>query len=99
MTLYDKNRRPILPLDVLKIYHFTAAVRREKMYMYKRVNCIEKLGNSVAMYLKIEHLSDRNGGYYHEIADDSVREDIEIVQGYGPDGEQDFRDRKRKSKA
>jgi hypothetical protein len=34
---YDKTGREIMVGDVLKVYHFTAALRRKKHYMYKHV--------------------------------------------------------------
>lgn len=35
---YDKKGYPCLPGDVLRVFHFIAAKRRERMYMYKVVS-------------------------------------------------------------
>lgn len=95
MNLYDKNKIPILPGDTLKVFHYVAAVRREKRYMYKLVKKVEHRPTGPP-FLHICHL-DLTDGYYWQIMDGRVLRDYEIVQGYeGVESGQDYRDRERK---
>ncbi len=91
-VLYDKNRRPILEHDVLKVYHFTGA-RKKKHYMYKQACGIILLGKAKIPYLQFKHL-ERSGGHYHVEANGQILTDYEIVQGFGP-GDLSYDDRKR----
>ena len=94
-SLYDKNKIPILPGDTLKVFHYIAARRREKRYMYKFAQKVEPRSSSPPL-LKIGHL-DCTSGYYWQIMDGRVLPDYEIVQGYdGVESGYDYRDRKRK---
>ena len=86
--IYDKNGYPIRAGDVLKIFHFVAALRREKKYMYKLVD--KRINNT--NFFVIRHLSFR--GNYYLFIDDSIKNEIEIVQGR----DSDFRDRQRLKK-
>lgn len=79
--LYDKRRIPIMPGDILKVYHFTAALRRKRHYMYKQVLERVDLGERKAPYYRISHLTFDPLEYYHEILDGRVLRDVEIVQG------------------
>jgi hypothetical protein len=82
--LYDRNGIPIHVGDVLKVFHFVAAVRREKIYMYKQV-----IGKTNRIF-RISHL-DKEKKCYWKIIDDSTLIDCEIVQGYD-----NFRTRKKR---
>lgn len=78
--LYDKKRREIHVGDILKVYHYTARLRRERVYMYKQVVSIVQLNpNSDARFFFISHLSMDDKGYYMHL-DGTVMEDVEIVQ-------------------
>ena len=82
--LLDKNGREILVGDILKVFHYTAAVRREKCYMYKQV--LERKGSKhYCDYFIISHL-DLTGGTYQEHIDGRQILEYEIVQGFGSNG-------------
>ena len=87
--LYDKNRRPILEGDILKVFHFTDA-QMKKYFMYKQAAKIVPLGKDKTPYLQINHLTSSADGHYHEKSDGRVLQDYEIVQGYP-----DFEDREK----
>jgi hypothetical protein len=95
--LYDKNRRPIMVGDVLKVYHFCTGFKcRRVRYMYKWV--LEKVFYPRNSYFRIGHLQNPNDidkESYVEIADDSIKPNIEIIQGYGDNG-LPFDERKKK---
>lgn len=92
-ALRDKNQRPIMIGDVLKVFHFTGA-RRKRHYMYKQVLGVVHLGlKKPEPYLKISHLNLDDSQFYHELLDGRTLEDYEIVQGT----DMDFRERKRAS--
>ena len=55
-ALYDKRGIPILPGDTVKVFHFIAAVRREKRFMYKLVMGIETRGENKTPLMKLNHL-------------------------------------------
>lgn len=79
-ALYDKKRREIHVGDILKVYQYTAAVRRERIYMYKQVMRIVQLKpDSEHRYFFVSHL-DMNGEGYHEHLNGRVLPDVEIVQ-------------------
>lgn len=80
MNLYDKKRREIHVGDILKVYHYTAAVRRERIYMYKQVMRIVRLNpDSEHRYFFISHLG-MDGEGYHMHLDGAVLPNVEIVQ-------------------
>ncbi len=83
--IYDKNRRPILEGDILKVFHFTGA-RKKKYFMYKQASKVDYLGKDKTPYLKILHLATSADVYYHEKYDGRILQDYEIVQGW-PDYE------------
>lgn len=93
--LLDKTGREILPGDTLKVFHFIAAVRRERCFMYQWVESIVDLGPNKTPFLKISHLGLK-AEHYHDRMDGRQREDIEIVQGYGTDG-LCWRDRRKRT--
>lgn len=77
---YDKNRRPVLVGDVLKVFHFIGA-RKKRYYMYKvamkrgdglRAVDVTELGQGV----KDPHSCPM-----------SALGEFEIVQGFNPDYE------------
>lgn len=75
--LYDKRGIPIERGDVLKVYHFTAALRRKRHYMYKHALGYEQLRSCVVM--RFSHL-DMSSETYFELSDGRVMADYEIVQ-------------------
>jgi len=79
-ALLDETGRQICVGDVLKIYHFTARLRREKRYMYKYVS--ERITAGNGEFFKIMHLNE-NGDYYFEAINGRKLNGTEIVQGYG----------------
>ena len=90
-AVYDKTGRQILPGDTLKMYHFRAALRRERRYMYKYVTGYHANGKA----LEVSHLS-LDGRKFWILLDGKIKQDIEIVQGYaGVKPGEDFRDRKQ----
>ena len=101
--MLDKHGREILVGDVLKVFHFVAAARRERRFMYKLVVVMYKLvvGHDVlgstqpAPALKISHLNLSNVGYYYELLNGRQLAEVEIVQGYGADGTW-FKDRPKR---
>jgi len=90
MKTCDKNRRPFRVGDVLKVYHYTAAQRREKVYMYKQIVGLRALGGAklkdgstipMTDYFDVSHLKldeDRN---YTIGMNEGQLNDYEIVQG------------------
>lgn len=76
MNLYDKNGIAIQPFDLLKVYHFTGS-RRKKYYMYKHVTGDASFNKN---YFVLSSLS-KCGHTYHELKDNSVLLDYEIIQG------------------
>lgn len=85
----DKHRRPMRVGDVLKVFHYTAALRRKKHYMYKQITRIQWLGGyggrSRVQYFFVSHLNLKSdtlggdGGYWLG-AHEGIKEDYEIVQ-------------------
>jgi hypothetical protein len=92
MNLYDRKGIPIMLWDVVKVFHFVAARRREKRFMYKQVVGFEEVQSGRLMCLN--HL---NGTWetYGMLMDGRTLDQYEIVQGYNG---QDFQDRPRKKK-
>jgi hypothetical protein len=89
--LYDRTGREIMRGDIVKVYHFTAAVRRKRHFMYKQALGVVMLGNGdPCPYMKFSHL-DMSEDSYHEFCDGRVLKDYEIVQGT----DADFYDRPR----
>lgn len=94
-ALYDKHGIPILPGDTVKVFHYVAAVRREKRYMYKFASQIVWRAADKAPLLQLSHLNLKDEWYW-EIMDGRRLEHYEIVQGYGGvPGGSDYRDRER----
>lgn len=83
--ILDKTGREIMPGDTLKVFHFIAAHRRERMYMHKWVESVVELGPNKTPFLKISHLGLKPE-HYHERMDGRRLDGVEIVQGYGADG-------------
>lgn len=94
-ALYDKRGIPILPGDTVKVFHYVAAVRREKRYMYKFASQIVWRAADKAPLLQLSHLNLQHEWYW-ELMDNRRLENYEIVQGYGGvPGGSDYRDRER----
>lgn len=94
-ALYDRKGIPIMPGDTIKIYSYTAALRREKVYLYKYVEAIEMRKNCKFALLRINHLS-RDGKTYHMLMTGEIDETCEIVQGFeGVPLGCNFKDRQR----
>jgi len=88
----DKNYRPIMIGDILKVFHFIGA-RRKKHFMYKQVVRIETLAN--AEFYRIKHLQNpenKDDGYWMEIKKE-LHQNVEIIQSYT-----DYFEDSRKSK-
>jgi hypothetical protein len=80
--LLDKTGREIFVGDVLQIFHFTAALRREKHYMYKYV--AERITTvSGKERFKILHMEKKLTSFYVEAINGRQLMGVEIVQGYG----------------
>lgn len=77
-NIFDKTGREIMVGDILKVYHFTAAIRRQKFYMYKQVTEAGKFRDGTDI-LKVSHLDLSNDGY-NLICDGSHLSNHEIVQ-------------------
>lgn len=77
-NLFDKAGREIVVGDVLKVYHFTAALRRKKHYMYKQVTGTRTFRDGTEV-LDVNHL-DLTTDTYPLICDGSTLRDYEIVQ-------------------
>lgn len=77
-NLFDKSGREIIVGDVLKVYHFTAALRRKKHYMYKQVTGTRAFRDGTVV-LDVSHL-DLTADTYPLICDGSTLLDYEIVQ-------------------
>ena len=83
MKVYDKKGIPIEVGDVLKVFHYVARERKEKIYMYKQV--IGRMNVEIPIvgqrYI-ISHL-DNNTIPYTLIIDGHVWNTYEIVQSSG----------------
>lgn len=77
-NLFDKSGREIVVGDVLKVYHFTAALRRKKHYMYKQVTGTRTFRDGTEV-LDVSHL-DLTTDTYPLICDGGTLRDYEIVQ-------------------
>ena len=82
----DKNSRPILIGDVLKVFHFIGK-RNKKNFMYKQV--VEF--NSSTSY-KCSHLDLKPKSYFTLQLDNRKHDSIEIVQSRTP---VDFEEREK----
>lgn len=80
-NLYDKKGYPFHIGDVLKVFHYIAALRREKRYMYKQVHGMKRIGKDSWVFI-IKHLTSGDKPYYLS-ADGRRMMDYEIVQGAG----------------
>lgn len=94
-ALYDRKGIPIMPGDTIKIYRYTAALRREKVYSYKYVEAVEKRKSCKFPMLRIKHLS-LSASHYHVLMTGEIDETIEIIQGFeGVPLGCNFKDRQR----
>lgn len=77
-NLYDKHGREIMIGDVLKVFHFTAALRRKKHFMYKHVVGFRVFRDG-STGINVSHL-DLKDDCYVIVCDGSHLSDHEIVQ-------------------
>lgn len=91
MTLYDKKGIPFVLGDVVKVFHFTAALRRKRHYMYKQVIGFGNFERGTP-YVQFSHL-DLTDEDYKVVAEGQILDDYEIVQSI--DCEHDRRARKK----
>ncbi|MFN3321312.1 MAG: hypothetical protein ACK43M_21430 [Allorhizobium sp.] len=77
-NIFDKNGREVMVGDVLKVYHFTAALRRKKHYMYKQVMIADKFRDGTDI-LRVGHL-DLTDDFYTLICDGKHLPDHEVIQ-------------------
>ena len=78
----DKNYRPILVGDILKVFHFVGA-RRKKYYMYKQVVGFQPYHPNKfyqVSHLNMKNMNERDSNYPIRLSGERL-EDIEIVQG------------------
>lgn len=76
----DKNGRQIVAGDILKVYHFTAALRRKKHYMFKQAMGVVYLGKRAPEpFMAFSHLDFTETRYY-ELCDGKRLTHYEIVQ-------------------
>lgn len=76
--LYDKNGIPFKVGDVVKVFHFTAALRRKRYYMYKQIVGIRTWDNGFQA-MEFSHLDMTNYVYYIGM-DKGLLLDYEIIQ-------------------
>lgn len=88
----DRFGRQIEVGDTLKVFHFTGS-RRRKYFMYKYVEAEEQRETWRSPMLRVSHLNPTSNPYYMKMNGEQHSE-IEIVQGFGPDG-LSFEDRPR----
>ena len=85
MDAYDKHRRPMRIGDLLKVYHFTAALRRQKYYAYQQIT------SESGEYLTVSHLDPAEDTYIIR-KNDKINEHYEIIQSWCGD----FKKREKK---
>lgn len=78
-AVYDATGREIMIGDVVKVYHFTAALRRKRHYMYKQVTG-ERTWENGYTCLFLSHLSMKEDDGYYLAKDGRCLADYEIVQ-------------------
>lgn len=77
-NLYDMHGREIMIGDVLKVFHFTAALRCKKHFMYKHVVGFRAFRDG-STGINVSHL-DLKDDCYVIVCDGSHLPDHEIVQ-------------------
>lgn len=85
--VYDKHGRPVLPNDVLKVFHYIEPQYRRKVFMYKVAGNYVELGKDKtgkANFLQIFEIKspptdDKIHSYYVKIG--QKMRDTEIVDG------------------
>lgn len=78
-VIYDKTGREIVLGDIVKVYHFTAALRRKRHYMYKQaLNIREWPSGARAIFFSHQTMKENDG--YYQMLDGRVLDRYEIVQ-------------------
>lgn len=92
--IYDEQGVPMRVGDVVKVYHFTAALRRKKHYMYKQVVRSWAFRDGTPA-LDLSHLDMTGETYTLHASDGGLMAGHEIVQSANGD----YEDRARVSPA
>lgn len=82
LKTYDKTGREIMVGDTLKVFHYIGP-RHKRFFMFKYV---QDGPPGSGRYFRISHLNPQKETYMM-LCDGKRHEHIEIVQGYGTDGE------------
>ena len=86
MRTCDKNLRPLMIGDIIKVYHYTAAKRRKRHYMYKQIIGYKTLGGGnggkipLVDYFEISHLNLDITENYYVGRYEGIKVDYEIIQ-------------------
>ena len=77
----DKHGRAFMIGDILKVFHFTGA-RRKQYFMYKQIVGFRKLGGSPKVdYFDVSHLDLSNSENYYIGKHEGILREYEIIQG------------------
>lgn len=76
--LYDKRGVRIMPGDLLKVFHFVAALRREKHYMY-HVVIEEEHNGKLVLVGKSHNVTDDKRHYYLSTVAKPIYRDAQII--------------------
>jgi hypothetical protein len=63
-AVYDERGIPILPGDTVRVFHYTAARRREKRYMFKYATQIVWRAADKCPLLQLRHLNVRDEWFF-----------------------------------
>ena len=92
MSFYDAKRRPIQPGDLLRTFHFRAARRREKWFLY-HVAVVRDGRLWMVPVHELEPSMEGRGGAC--VMRQGFLEFTEIIAGFGPKPHLTFKDRPR----
>ena len=77
----DKHGRAFMIGDILKVFHFTGA-RKKQYFMYKQIVGFRKLGGSPKVdYFDVSHLDLSNSENYYIGKYEGILREYEIIQG------------------